>query len=524
MERHTPGQQAFTREAVSGRDGVVAAQHGEAARIGADVLAAGGNAIDAAVAVSFALGVVEPWMSGIGGGGFMVIRESSGEIHSADFGMRAPGHLDVSAYPLAEGIAEGVFPWPAVREDRNLSGPLSIAVPCLVDGMGAVHRRWGAIPWEDLLAPATALARDGVCVDWYTTLLVGNAARRIVSDPESASWFLPDGYPPSVANAPETVPRLRHPRLADTLEALSREGYAGLAEGDVGAAIVSDVEALGGWLRREDLAGCRAELTDTLQIPLRGACLHAAPGLTGGPTLARAVHDMERLLGPEPAEMPDEVFYLAAALGLRNAFEHRLQHMGDTAGDTASADHAPCTSHFSIVDKNGMAVTATQTLLSAFGSAVTSRQTGVLLNNGLYWFDPRPGGPNSLGPGKRCLSNMCPVVVEGREGWTAALGASGGRRIVPAVLQACWFLVEYGMSLEGALHQPRIDISGNTLIADSRLDSKTCASLGDVLSLIRKQPSVYPAWFANLSAVEWRDGIATGCVEPSLPWGETIAA
>ena len=143
MKRHTPSQQSFAKRSVTSRGGVAAAQHGEAARIGADVLAAGGNAIDATVAVSFALGAIEPWMSGMGGGGFMVVREASGETHSVNFGMRSPAGLDVAAYPLSQGTADGVFPWPCVKDDRNIRGPLSIAVPGLVHGMGAAHLRWG---------------------------------------------------------------------------------------------------------------------------------------------------------------------------------------------------------------------------------------------------------------------------------------------------------------------------------------------------------------------------------------------
>ena len=524
MERHFPAQQTFVKRAASGPRGVAAAQHGEAARIGADVLAADGNAIDAAVAISFALGVIEPWMSGIGGGGFMVVREATGSVHSLDFGMRAPALLDTSAYPLTGGVADGVFPWPAVQDDRNLNGPLSIAVPSLVGGIGAAHQRWGAMSWESLLAPAAALAREGLSADWYATLLIGNAARRISGNPESARWLLPGGFPPSVANDPEAAPRIRHPRLAETLEAIRAEGPRSFTHGDVGAAVASDVEALGGWLRREDLSRCKAKLAGTLRIPCRGAQIHATPGLTGGPTIARAFRDLLRHVGPESTGTPGKSFYLSAALGLRNAFAHRLTHMGDSAEASTTSENAACTSHFSVVDKDGMAVAVTQTLLSAFGSAVTSRQTGVLLNNGLYWFDPRPRMPNSLGPRKRCLSNMCPLVIEGADGSTTAIGASGGRRIIAAVLQAAWFLIESGMSLEDALHYPRIDVSGDALIADSRLDPAICTALGEVLPVIRKPASIYPAWFANVSAARWHEGIAAGCVEPSLPWGEAISA
>ena len=354
--------------------------------------------------------------------------------------------------------------------------------------------------------------------------MIANAARPIAGDTESARWFLPGGYPPSVPNAPEATPRLRHPRLPDTLETLRLDGAKSLARGDVGVAIASDVEALGGWLRRNDLAEYQADFTPSLRIPCGDSVIHGAPGLTGGPTLARAVDTLSGAPGMEPSETPNTTFYVSAAHALRNAFSHRLQHMGDTIAVAAGSGDPSCTSHISIVDRDGMAVATTQTLLSAFGSAVTSRQTGVLLNNGVYWFDPRPGGPNSLGPGKRCLANMCPVVIAGADGSATALGASGGRRIIPAVLQACWFLIENGMNLEDALHYPRIDTNGQGLIADRRLDSATCAALARSFPVTRKSPAINPAWFANVTAAAWHQGTTTGCVEPSLPWGEAIAA
>ena len=524
MERHVPDQQTFLKRARSGERGVIAAQHGEAARIGADILAAGGNAIDAAIAVSFALGVVEPWMSGIGGGGFMVVREPNGEARSLDFNMRSPAALDVSAYPLAGGTVDGIFPWPGVKDNRNLQGPLSIAVPGQVAGMEAAHRRWGSVPWSALLQPSVQLARDGLCVDWYTILHIGGAAGRIAKDPESTRLFLPGGYPPTSSNNPAFIPRLRNARLADTLESIRSEGPASFRMGDVGAALTADVETLGGFLRRTDLASFQAEETPALPIPFRDATIHAAQGLSGGPTLAHAIGELVRRIGAEPAQTQPAALFLAIAPSLRNAFRHRLAQMGDSAPGTGDLADPPCTSHLSIIDGNGMAVALTQTLLSVFGSAVTSPATGVLLNNGVYWFDPRPGGPNSLGPGKRCLANMCPIVAERRDGSVIALGASGGRRIIPAVLQTASLMIECGMNLEDALHHPRIDASDNVLILDSRLDPDIVTALQKSSPVVEKPDTIYPSWFANVSGAEWRDGIATGAVQPSLPWGEAMAA
>ena len=152
----------------------------------------------------------------------------------------------------------------------------------------------------------------------------------------------------------------------------------------------------------------------TLRIPCRGAQIHATPSLTGGPTIARAFRDLLRHVGPESTGTPNKSFYLSAALGLRNAFAHRLKHMGDSAEASAASDDAACTSHFSIVDKDGMAVAVTQTLLSAFGSAVTSRQTGVLLNNGLYWFGPAAANAELPRPRKALPLQHVPARDRGR--------------------------------------------------------------------------------------------------------------
>jgi gamma-glutamyltranspeptidase/glutathione hydrolase len=167
----------------------------------------------------------------------------------------------------------------------------------------------------------------------------------------------------------------------------------------------------------------------------------------------------------------------------------------------------------------------TQTLLSIFGSRVVSPSTGLLLNNGILWFDPEPGKPNSLAPGKRCLANYCPVVGEAADGRRYALGASGGRKILGAVLQLASFLVDHGMDLEGAFHQPRIDISGNQrqLLADRALPADVQAALAAEFSVtpIRRQP--HPYAFACPAGVLRHDGWNTGCTEIASPWGDAVA-
>jgi gamma-glutamyltranspeptidase/glutathione hydrolase len=187
--------QQIRKPAVVSKDGVVAAQSRKAAEIGAVVLAAGGDCVDAVVATGFALGVLEPWMSGAGGGGAMVLyraREDRYEV--IDYGMRAPGGIRPEDYPLTgDGAASDIFPWPRIKDDRNLHGPGSIAVPGVVAGMEAAHRRHAKLPWRELLAPSVKLASEGLLVDWWTTLMIASTAADLRRYPASAAAYLRDG-------------------------------------------------------------------------------------------------------------------------------------------------------------------------------------------------------------------------------------------------------------------------------------------------------------------------------------------
>src|SRR6202045_5460160 len=170
--------QQIRKPAVVSKGGIVAAQSRKAAEVGAKVLAAGGDCVDAVIATTFALGVLEPWMSGGGGGGAMVLYRSREDRHEViDYGMRAPTGLRPEDYPLAgEGAASDIFPWPRVEGDRNLHGPGSIAVPGVVAGMEEAQRRHAKLPWRELLGPSVTLAEKGLAVDWWTTLTIASAA------------------------------------------------------------------------------------------------------------------------------------------------------------------------------------------------------------------------------------------------------------------------------------------------------------------------------------------------------------
>ncbi len=509
-------RQTIRKKPVRSAGGVVAGQHGGAAQVGADILARGGNAIDAAIAVSLALGVLEPWMSGIGGGGLMVVQAPDGETKVIDFGMAAPAGLDPGDYPVAEGTSSDLFAWPAVEGQRNLMGAGAIAIPGVVAGLGLAHERYGSRPWAELVAPAIELARRGLAVDWYATLMIAQAARHLAGHPASAELFLPGGWPPAIPITAEGETRLPMPKLARSLETLRDDGPRAFYEGPLAESIAADIAAAGGCLDRSDLRDHGARLQEPLTIDYRGATLWATPELSAGPTLAETLAQCAF----SPAAAPDGEFYQAIGGALGEAFERRLAVMGDTDDGRSPA----CTSHFTVVDRDGMIVSLTQTLLSIFGSMIVLPQSGILMNNGIFWFDPRPGGPNSLAAGKRCLSNMCPVVGVRSDGASFGLGASGGRRIVGAVAQVVSFLTDFGMDLETALHQPRIDVSGaGVMLADKALDGDILARLGEDNTVIGKKRTATPSWFANVSAILRRDGINQGGSEPALPWADAVA-
>jgi gamma-glutamyltranspeptidase/glutathione hydrolase len=520
--------QQIRKPAISSKGGIVAAQSRKAAEVGAAVLAAGGDCVDAVIATTFALGVLEPWMSGVGGGGVMVLyRARDNRYEVIDYGMRAPNSLNPADYPLTgEGAASDIFPWPRVKDDRNLHGPGSIAVPGVVAGMEEAHRRHARMPWQELLAPSVDLAGKGLLVDWWTTLMIASTAADLRRYPASAAAYLRDGLPPNAQWGIKSTVRLPQDRLKATLSYLAAEGPRDFYQGDLARSIATDVQAAGGSLSAADLAAFRAYGREALAIPYRGGNVYATPELTCGPTLAHTLRLLQQNLKPG-RNGPDAAAYTEYALALQSAYRERLQDMGDADGRRAlGAEHlAPsCTTHFSIVDREGNMAAVTQTLLSTFGSKFVTPQTGVTMNNGIMWFDPTPGGPNSLAPGKRCLTNYTPVLAEAADGRRLAVGASGGRRILPAVTQLLSFVMDYGMDLDTAIHTPRIDASeGAVVIGDVRLPAQVREALRGRFDYEEARVQTFPMKFACPSVV-LRDGDTnSGAVEISQPWGDAVA-
>ncbi len=485
------------KPAINTSRGIVVTQHQLASQAGAAILAKGGNAIDAAVAAGLAIGTVEPWMSGIGGGGYMVVylaREH--RSYAIEFGVKSSATLNPENYPLAEGTGPDLFSWPAVYDHRNIRGPCSVAVPGMVAGLDRALDEFGTRTWQDVLVPAIDLAEQGLQVDWYATLKIASAARDLANYPDSKKVFLPHGFVP-VGEWAGPLPDISLGNLAKTLRRLAQAGAADFYTGAIAQDILADADTLGIQLSADDLAAYRPHVSEVERSRYRDAEIDIVPGLTAGPTLRYALSSLSENL-PAVAHTPDQQTYGAYAKSLFDAYEHRLAYVGDVPDTVAPS----CTTHINAADREGNVVALTITLLSLFGSKVTLPRTGILMNNGIMWFDPRPNRPNSIAPNKRPLSNMCPVVLLRDDGKRFALGAAGGRRIMPAVFQLISFLTDYHMPLDAAIHQPRLDVSGtDTVSVDSALPAEVVDALSSVYPTRVLLNGVYPNPFACLSAV-----------------------
>ena len=515
-----PPSVLYAKPAARSRDGLAASQSRDAAAAGAQILAQGGHAVDAAVAVSLALGAVEPWMSGLGGGGFATLWDAKKrEVRCLDYGMIAPAAIDPADYPLTgKPTEEGFFGWPGVKEDRNILGPYSVAVPGLVSGLSLAHRTYGRLPWADLVQPAIALAERGLSLDWYGAMSLLVEAKGLARFDACRSVYLPNGRVPQPFE--EGVPVfLKLGRLIDTLKKLaSPDGPERFYRGDIAADLIRDLQAAGSKISLADLERYQARFIDPVEIAYRDAKVYAPSGLTAGPTLKRVLTEwLERL--PKGAA-PETAHYAIYAGALDRAYRDRLANMGASDSETRPS----CTSHFCVADKDGNVVAWTQTLLSRFGSFVLSPSTGILMNNGVMWFDPVPGKPNSIRPGARPLSNMCPTVALSPKIGALAVGASGGRKIMPSVAQILSFMLDFGMDLDRAFHCPRIDVSGGDVaLIDRRLDRSVLDAIGTSMKAEFTDLAPYPAQFANPSATQATpDGTRLGATDLASPWSGVV--
>jgi len=504
---------------VASRGGVVVAQHPLAAEAGARILAAGGNAVDAAIAAAAAITVVEPSMSSLAGGGAMLIHLAGRRENVAiEFLPRVPARARPDMYRMhQDSAAGGLFGWPLVEGNANIVGALSVGVPGTMAGLAMALERHGTLPLARLFEPAIELAEEGFLADWYLSTMVAGAARTMRAYPETMEGFLPDGLPPAPPlRAYLPTAQFRQPRLAATLRRLGAGGVEEFCKGEVGRALVRTMERQGGVIGAEDLEAYRANYhAQTTEIRYRGLTLHTLPGANGGTTAFEALNILEQFdLGGCGFMGADHLHLMACAQ--RAAFLDRFAHMADPsrvavplqgllskdfavarARDIASDRAEPlaagdpwpyqrsgppaeerrrgalrdagCTTHLCVSDAAGNMVTLTNTLGDLWGSYVVAEGTGMLLNDGMIWFNPLPGHINSIEPGKMPLSNLT-AVLGCREGRSVfAIGAPGGRKVITSVLQSMVNFIDHKRSLQQAVSAPRVHCESEKLQIDSRV-------------------------------------------------------
>ena len=451
-----------------------------ASEVGRDILQQGGNAVDAAVAVGMALAVVHPEAGNIGGGGFMTIRIGD-SVYAIDYREKAPLAATRDMYLNLRGQPS----------DLSAVGHLSVGVPGAVAGMAEAHRRFGKLTWARVLAPAIRLANQGFVIDDYRSRSLDGAWEQLYIFPASREYFFPTGRAPT----PGTTFVQRD--LGRTLQAIADSGPAGFYRGRVADLIVAEMQRGGGLITHEDLAAYQAEWRSPVRLTYRGHTIYSQPpASSGGVTMGMIFNIMEGY-GKLPAFGTPELLHREAE-AMRQAFMHRNSHLGDpgfvqmpidrllsktyadslrkrtdlgranpTPSFEAGATGGSSTTHYSVVDADGNAVSCTTTLNNSYGSGVTVAGGGFLLNDEMDDFASAPGKPNMYGlvqgeanaiaPGKRMLSAMTPTIVLDPQGKLFMIvGTPGGPTIITQVYHVISNVIDHGMTLPQAVAAPRM--------------------------------------------------------------------
>ena len=505
----------INKSSVNSKAGVVTSHHYEASDIGADILNSGGNAVDAAIAMGLALGVVEPWMSGIGGCGFMIYYNAEKQkCFGIDFGVQSSANLNTNDYILSEsGEDKDLFGWPNLENEANMKGTLSMAVPSYISGISLALKNFGTMSWKELIEPSCILSSRGMLVDWHTTLRIALASNDLKKFESSRNIFLSNGLPPC-SEDPLNLITVKNDSLHNSYNILKEEGPDSFYNGALAETIAEDLENIESNISREDLSHYKASVNNCQKLMYKDSEVNVVSGLNAGPTLIDALKDLQSWT---PTSIkPESRDYLKYVDVLKNTYAQRLKMMGHENDNS-------CTTHLSVVDSKGNMVALTQTLLSVFGSKVVLPKSGILMNNGIMWFDPRPNHPNSIKPNAKPLSNMCPVVVLGKKGKNLALGASGGRKIFPAVFQLISFIYDYNMSLNDAFNQPRVDVSGtDQVLVNNSLSNDIIDSLKNKNDIFSTQDTVFSGLFACPNAVMDIEGRRYGAAYIPSPWAKAI--
>jgi gamma-glutamyltranspeptidase/glutathione hydrolase len=526
--------------------GMVAAQHLIAAEIGAEILAEGGNAVDAAVAVGFALAVTLPRAGNIGGGGFMLVYDAeSGETTAIDYREMAPLGATRDMFLDEDGNADPMLS----RNSHKAS-----AVPGTVSGFWHAHKEFGHLPWSRLVEPSIVLARDGIVVTKDLAVQLAKRKERNCRNEATCEYFYKAGGEPY-----EFGERLVQSDLADTLQLIADEGSDAFYKGAIAEKIVAEMQAGGGLIDMESLAAFKPAIREAIRGEYRGYEIVAMPPPSSG---GLHVLQMLNVLSHFPiAEMgrgsADKIHLLAEVMRL--AYADRSEHLGDPdfydvpmdwlLSDEYAAELADSidmkwarpstdvsagvpplpesedTTHFSVMDTDGNVVSNTYTLNTSYGSAISVAGAGFLLNNEMEDFVSKPGTPNVFGllggeanaveALKRPLSSMTPVIVfADGEPWFAT-GSPGGSRIITAVLQMIINVIDHRMNIADAAHQPRMH---HQWFPD-QLEVEIGFGV-DTIQLLEERGHkivVKGSTYTSLQTTAYRDGLFRGASDPRRP-------
>ena len=522
----------------TGPAGMVVSGSPIASQVGAEIMKQGGNAVDAAVAVGFALAVVHPEAGNIGGGGFMVLRLANGKVTTLDYRETAPAGASRDMYLDAQGKLT----------DKSLVGHLAAGVPGSVAGLAEAQRRYGKLPWARVVAPAVRLAREGFVVDEFRSRSIAGSASRLRRFPASLAQFLPGG------EAPKPGTTFKQPDLATTLQVIQDSGAASFYRGHIADLIVAEMGRGGGIITREDLAGYRPVWRDPIAIKYRGYTVYSMPpSSSGGVTMAEALNILE---GYDPLPEFNSAGYVhLVAEAMRRAFMDRNQYLGDpafvqmpldrllskkyaaglreqidperatpTPAFVSGAHEGASTTHYSVVDGEGNAASVTTTLNSSYGNTVTVAGAGFLLNNEMDDFAAAPGKPNQYGlvqgeanaiqPGKRMLSAMAPTIVVDPQGrLRMVLGSPGGPTIITSVTEVILNVLDHHMSLADAVAVTRVHHQALPDVIDYERDGL----LPNVVARLRRmghEVDERPGYQGDVAAIERRGSVWIGVPDP----------
>jgi gamma-glutamyltranspeptidase/glutathione hydrolase len=568
--------QHIDREEVAAPNAVVATQHPAEAEAGIAILKAGGNAIDAAVAIGFLATVVEPNNVVAGGCGFLLFHDNAkGEQWSIDFAPKAPkaarpDMFEIDDAPPSAGSLSPVV----VKGEANVSGHLAAGVPGLVKALCTAHERWGKLPLQQVMEPAIHWAENGYACTWSKAWGIAMDQRWFERFPETGKAFLPGGYIPDQYTGAKIVQR----DLAGTYRKIARDGWKAFYTGEIAHAIDEDMRKNGGILTAEDLAEYDVDVYKPVVVNYRGYDVHIPRAPSGAWTIAQTLNILENFdLGAMGHNSAQHLHTFIEAA--RHAFADRYYYIGDpdfvpspfkgllskeyarelakqvepgrakleaTTTDEPwvtyryDSIHDPWpydggqrpsepwsnrtpvgsrshTTHFSVIDKDRNMVSVTETAAENYGAKFTTPGTGILHADAMVWFNPVPGAANSIAPNKHPMCNMGTMIVTRGGKPFMALGSPGGRKIMNCNTNVFSNVVDFGMTMQPAISAPRDATAGRITFSDGRLGQRTAerlAAMGHALEATSEENNANGWDYAHPAGVlVGDDGLLRGGVD-----------